>query len=121
MSLKSEKSVLQTATGIECIPQNYFGQALKELRKEKDLTQEEAARLAGIEQTQWSAYELGKNKPNLDTIITMATGLKFNPLELVTRTLIKSKYFSSIKDVPFNLKQRNAVSVPKKKNLQMQE
>jgi hypothetical protein len=30
--------------------------------------------------------------------------LKFNPLELITRSLLKSPYFSSITDVPFNIK-----------------
>lgn len=113
MTTKSQKLIVQVTPQIKCFPENYFGKALKELREDKNLTQKEAADLVGIEQTQWSAYELGKRKPNLDTILAMAIGIKFDPLELITRTLVKSKYFSSIEEVPFNIKGKDEVRAQK--------
>ncbi len=118
MALHSEKSISKTNSKIGCIPQNYFGQALKELREDKNLTQKEAAKEAGIKQSQWSAYETGKNRPTIDTLIGMAISMRFNPLELVTRSLVKSKYFSSIKETPFNIKGKNLIARPEKSSRQ---
>ncbi len=92
---------------VKCTPQNYLGQALKEIRIEKGLTQQQAAVITGIDQNRWSTYETGKRSPNLDTIIQIALGLKFNPLDLITRSLVKSPYFESIKDAPFSLSETN--------------
>lgn len=68
---------------------NYFGQALKEIRQEKKLTQEEVSEKVGMSQKMWSSYEIGKSRPNLDTIIVIARGLEIDPLDVVRRSLSK--------------------------------
>lgn len=80
---------------IKCLKQNYFGEALKELRLEKKFTQEECAKLIGVTQAQWSAYETGRNRPSLDDIISIAKALKVLPFALLSRSLDKSNYFES--------------------------
>lgn len=60
---------------------------------EKGLTQEESAELLNCTQAQWSAYELGKSRPNLDMIILIAQGLKISPLDMLSRSIQKSNFF----------------------------
>lgn len=100
---------------IRCERSNYFGQALKEVRLEKGLTQEESASLSQMTQKMWSSYELGKSRPNLDTIILIAKGLEINPFDLISRSLMKSKYFTDYsQDTKDN-------TVFKKKNRKIEE
>lgn len=51
---------------------NKFHQVLKELRKEKKLTQKELAAKIGIKQNSYSDWETGKNEPNLENIVKLA-------------------------------------------------
>lgn len=50
---------------------NYY-QRLRDLREDKDLNQEDIAKLLGIQQTQYSRYELGKNMMPIDKYIKLA-------------------------------------------------
>lgn len=97
----STTSTSKAVDKIICKPQNYLGEALREMRIQKELTQIQASDLSGVDQTRWSAYETGKHMPSLETIIQIAMALKFNPLELITKSLIKSPYFESIQEIPF--------------------
>lgn len=115
--MKKTSSMVQNANKpIICIPKNYFGQALKEIRLEKGFTQKIASEKLRITQAQWSAYELGKSRPNLDMIISIAKLLKINPFDLLNRSLQKSNIF---KDVSFDqiqtTPQKSGAKVRKKK------
>jgi DNA-binding XRE family transcriptional regulator len=65
-------------------------------RIKKSLTQIQASELLGVTQAQWSAYEVGKSRPNLDTIIEMAKILGIHPYDLIDSSLSKSKYFKNV-------------------------
>jgi transcriptional regulator with XRE-family HTH domain len=80
------------------IMKNYFGQTLKEFRVKAKLTQGQVAKKMDITQQQFSAYETGKNNPDLSTIILICVILKVNPLELIEQSLNKSKYFKDMPD-----------------------
>lgn len=50
----------------------YFTDRLKELRKEKKLTQKEIAEQIGIKRNSYSDWETGKNEPNLENIVKLS-------------------------------------------------
>lgn len=50
----------------------YFTDKLKELRKEKKLTQKEIAEQIGIKQNSYSDWENGKTEPSLEKLIVLA-------------------------------------------------
>lgn len=60
-----------------------IGTKIKEIRKEKKLSQEELATLCGCSRTLISAYESGRVIPPLDKIEKIAAALDFNYLDLV--------------------------------------
>jgi transcriptional regulator with XRE-family HTH domain len=45
---------------------------LKKIREDRDLTQKQVSMILGIEQTNYSKYELGKNMMGIDKYITLA-------------------------------------------------
>ncbi|MFD3012241.1 helix-turn-helix domain-containing protein [Streptococcus agalactiae] len=49
-----------------------FPQKLKELRKEKKLTQTELASKLNISQKSYSNWETGKSEPNLENVVKLA-------------------------------------------------
>lgn len=49
-----------------------FGEKLKEMRTERDLSQMELARKTGISQSAIAKWELGKTEPTASAIITLA-------------------------------------------------
>jgi transcriptional regulator with XRE-family HTH domain len=59
-----------------------FGNNLRRIRKEKDLSMEALANLAEIELSQIFRIETGKINPKLTTILTIAKALDINPKEL---------------------------------------
>jgi len=59
-----------------------FGNNLRRIRKEKDLSMEALANLAEIELSQIFRIETGKINPKLTTILTIARALGINPKEL---------------------------------------
>jgi transcriptional regulator with XRE-family HTH domain len=76
-----------------CIEENHFGRSLREIRNSLNLTQMEASNLINVTQAQWSAYELGKTKPSIDTILNISDKLKIDPFLLVNKTIKKFIYF----------------------------
>ena len=63
----------------------YFTDKLKELRKEKKLTQKEIAEQIGIKQNSYSDWETGKNEPNLENIVKLSRILDTSTDELLGR------------------------------------
>lgn len=59
-----------------------FGNNLRRIRKEKDLSMEVLANLAEIELSQIFRIETGKINPKLTTILIIAKALDINPKEL---------------------------------------
>ena len=84
------------------IEKNFFGETLREVRKSKNLNQSDLAIKLNITQAQWSSYELGKSRPDLDMIITIARVLEVSPLALVARSLDKSRFTNVIFELPIN-------------------
>jgi transcriptional regulator with XRE-family HTH domain len=62
---------------------NAFGERLKELRGELDLSQDDVAREADIHPTAIGRLERGSREPRLTTILRVARGLGVNPSELL--------------------------------------
>lgn len=50
---------------------NYY-QRLRDIREDRDLKQEDIAKILDIQQTQYSRYELGKNMMPIDKYIKLA-------------------------------------------------
>lgn len=59
-----------------------FGENARRLRKEKDLSQEKLAELAGLDATYISGIERGKRNPSLVAIVQLAGALKTTSGEL---------------------------------------
>jgi transcriptional regulator with XRE-family HTH domain len=60
-----------------------FGERLKELRGDLDLSQDDVAREADIHPTAIGRLERGSREPRLTTILRVARGLGVNPGELL--------------------------------------
>jgi transcriptional regulator with XRE-family HTH domain len=65
-----------------------FGQALREFRKERGLTQEELAFQSGYHPTYVGQLERGRKSPSLRAIICLASALKIYASELIKRVEI---------------------------------
>ena len=65
--------------------QNTFGQVLKELRNENDLSQQQLAFDSELDRTYISLLERGLRLPTLGTIFKIAEVLKLSPSDMVTR------------------------------------
>lgn len=68
--------------------EDFFGQALRERRKEQGLTQEELAFQSGYHATYVGQLERGKKSPSLRAIMSFATVLKTRASELIKRVEI---------------------------------
>jgi len=64
-------------------PNEAFGLVLRDLRKERGLSQEALALDAGIQRNYVSLIERGINQPTITTIFKLAIALKVRPSELV--------------------------------------
>ena len=62
-----------------------FGQTLRELRKEKGLSQEDLAHESGLDRTFISLLERGKRQPSLGTTISIANALTLSASELINK------------------------------------
>jgi transcriptional regulator with XRE-family HTH domain len=60
-----------------------FGQVVRELRKQRGLSQERLATLAGIDRAYMGGLERGLRNPSLTTIARVATGLGMTMGEFV--------------------------------------
>lgn len=79
-----------------------FGEKLKMLREEKDLTQNDLAKHLNVSKANISRYELGSRQPNIDTIIIIAEFFNISLDWLLGRSIIKN--FSSVNNEPRNFK-----------------
>lgn len=63
-----------------------FGLALRNLRLEKNLSQEKLAEMSGLHRTYVSLLERGAKSPSLTTIFTLSSALSLEPHQLVHLT-----------------------------------
>ena len=71
----------------------YFYQRLRDLREDKDMTQEQVAKLLGTVREQYGKYELGKQEIPFHHVITLA---RFYNVTI--------DYIADIEDTPRKLK-----------------
>lgn len=62
-----------------------FGVALRELREKRDLSQEAAALLCGIDRAYFGRLERAAKTPTLNTVWRIADGLGTRPSQLLAR------------------------------------
>ena len=60
-----------------------FGETLKSIRKQTDMTQKDAASFLSISRQQYSHLENGHRLPSVEMIVRIATLYNLNPLELM--------------------------------------
>lgn len=60
-----------------------FGERVKKLRKEKNLTQEDLAFEVGVDRSYMGFVERGEKNPTLSTILNIAKALKVSPKDLL--------------------------------------
>ena len=66
-------------------PAEAFSEALREVRAEKGLSQEDAALASGIDRAYYGHLERASKSPTLKTIWKIADGLGVRPSELMAR------------------------------------
>ncbi len=66
-------------------PEKAFGQALREIRRSKDISQERLGLDAGFDRTYISLIERGINSPTIRTVVKLASVLKVTPSKIVAR------------------------------------
>lgn len=66
-------------------PEEAFGNVVRQLRLELDMSQEELAHAADRHRTYVSLIERGMNSPSLQTIFRLAKVLGVKPSELLSR------------------------------------
>lgn len=62
-----------------------FAKALKTIRKEKELTQEQVAYAAKVHRTYIAFLEGARKQPSIDAVFKIAKGLDISPGELIER------------------------------------
>lgn len=67
-----------------------FGTILKELRLERNMKQEDLAKLLGINKNTISKYETGKREPSIDMLIKIADIFDVSVDYLVGRTIART-------------------------------
>ena len=60
-----------------------IGQTIRELRKQRSLSQEVLSGLAGMYKSHLGRIERGKKKPNLDSLCKIAVALNMRPYQLL--------------------------------------
>lgn len=68
-----------------------FARALKTIRIEKELTQEQVAYGARVHRTYIAFLEGAKKQPSIDAVFKIANGLNISPAELIERV---DRYYS---------------------------
>ncbi|HEY6874175.1 MAG TPA: helix-turn-helix transcriptional regulator [Geobacteraceae bacterium] len=61
-----------------------FGEAIRELRKQKRLSQEYVAHESGLDRSFISLLETGRQQPSLVTIFQLSKALGVSPSQLIT-------------------------------------
>lgn len=65
-----------------------FGERLRQIRKEKGLTQAEVAKLLSIGESTVSFYESGKRQPDYETLVRLSEAFKVSTDFLLCKTNI---------------------------------
>ena len=65
--------------------QQRFGEVIRELRRERGLSQEELSFAAGRHRTYVSLVERGRNAPSINTLWLLAEALRVQPSEIIRR------------------------------------
>ncbi|MBN3405755.1 XRE family transcriptional regulator [Clostridium botulinum] len=73
-----------------------FGDRLRELREEKQLTQEEFGKLLNVSRQAISSYEKGENEPTIDALVKIANIFNVSLDYLLCRT--KERYNLNLED-----------------------
>ncbi|NLC45033.1 MAG: helix-turn-helix transcriptional regulator [Clostridiales bacterium] len=79
-----------------------LSERLKELRKEKDVTQSEVAKELGVDRSTYGKYETGDSVPDLDKLNWLAGYFKVSTDYLLGRSNIKASVEVSSKESPIN-------------------
>lgn len=66
-------------------PSQAFGEAIRQVRVEKNLSQEEAALASGIDRAYYGHIERASKSPTLRTVWKIAAALETRPSELMAR------------------------------------
>ena len=66
-------------------PEKAFGRALRDVRKERKMSQEQLALESGFDRTYISLLERGVQSPTLRTVVKLAELLRVKPSEMVRR------------------------------------
>lgn len=74
-------------------PEIAFGIVLRELRKQRELSQEVLAHESGLERNYISLLELGKNSASIKTLFKLAPTLGISVSEMLK--LVEAKLYSS--------------------------
>lgn len=75
-----------------------FGDNVKKVREDQDMTQEELANKAGLHRTQISLIERGERAPRLDTIERLAKALGVQPSKLIPNIPMNSDKHNNLSD-----------------------
>ncbi len=67
-------------------PSQAFGQAIREIRAERNLSQEDAALASDIDRAYYGHIERATKSPTLKTVWKIAEALEAQPSELMRRT-----------------------------------
>ena len=78
---KQQRKQIQPAVG----PEKAFGQALREIRESKKISQEQLALEGGFDRTYISLIERGINSPTIRIVVGIAAVLKVAPSRIVRR------------------------------------
>lgn len=60
-----------------------FGHTLRETRRQTNVSQDDLARLSGVDRSAISNYERGRREPNLRTIVKLARAMNVSPSSLL--------------------------------------
>jgi transcriptional regulator with XRE-family HTH domain len=77
-------------------PEKAFGQALRSVREEREISQEALAHECGFDRTYVSLIERGLRSPTVRVVVRLAEILKVKPSELVAR--METKLGPSVKE-----------------------
>ena len=76
-----------------------FGQRLKELREQADLTQNDLARRLGVEKQHISRWECGKNLPGIDSLIRLSAVLGLSVSDILSGLLSSKTTFVAVDEI----------------------
>lgn len=70
---------------MEASPETAFGRALRRIRRERDLSQEALADMAGLARNHVSELERARRDPRLSTLVLLADALEIGVGDLMVR------------------------------------